>query len=62
VASTVSHAYIKSIQNNPERKKVLERIVNEATQASDEARQVSERLKKATRLYRERLTGRVEEE
>jgi hypothetical protein len=60
--SATTSAYIKSIQNNPERRQAMERIVNDATQASKEARQVSERLRKATRLYRERLTGRVEEE
>lgn len=38
-----------------------ERLVNDAELAADEASAVANRLRKATRLYRERLTGKVEE-
>ena len=42
------------------RREAAEQLVSETTQASVEAKAVSDRLRNAIRLYHERLTGIVE--
>jgi hypothetical protein len=44
-----------------EEKQETERLIRDAYRQAGEAKQVSERLKVATKLYRERLTGQVED-
>jgi hypothetical protein len=44
-----------------EKKESQEKTINEAQKASNEARQVSVRLRHAAKLYKERLTGIVED-
>lgn len=45
-----------------EQKKKTDRLVDDAKKSVDEAKLVSDRLRRAAQLYRERLTGVVEDQ